>query len=289
VTQNIPNLHPTRTFADASSEKPSRPWLFLGALGIVASLGYAAVALTGSEGAPTPSPDTSNAALAALSTDDSKGKPATEGDLDEPAAQAPARALEPGAAAEPLEEVVEVENEDAALDRAAAEASAGQAAPSDDGAFYVRVASYKGEQDAAAYAASLTSRGLTATASVDPDATSWNVVRLGPFQTRGEAEKARFQLKVHEREKAYVMPRSNGKYHVQAGSFATLEEAEPVAKALAARGHVTKISRIKMGAQRWHCVRIGPFDTEQEATDYLGLVDLPGSKPVVIPYGPPKL
>jgi cell division protein FtsN len=157
-----------------------------------------------------------------------------------------------------------------------------------DGSYYVRVASYKDKDDAAGYAATLSARSLVAHASADPAGSSWHLVRLGPFQSRGEAEKARFKLKVHERLKAYVLPRSNGKYHVQVGSFNTPEKAEPVAKRFAALGHATKVSRVKMGDQRWHCVRIGPFDTAEEAASYQELVKSE-SESVVIPYGPPKL
>jgi cell division protein FtsN len=157
-----------------------------------------------------------------------------------------------------------------------------------DGGYYVQVASYKAEADAAEYAATLSARGLAAQSSADPSS-SWHWVRLGPFPTRGEAEKARFKLKLHERQKAYVTPRSNGKYHVQVGSFVTLAEAEGVAKRFTGLGHATKISRIKMGERRWHCVRIGPFDAAQEAADYQELVKgVAATESVVIPFGPPK-
>jgi cell division protein FtsN len=155
--------------------------------------------------------------------------------------------------------------------------------------YYVQVASYKAESDAAEYAASLSTRGLSAQSSPDPAGAAWHVVRLGPFKSRGDAEKERFKLKLHERIKAFVMPRSNGKYHLQVGSFAARSEAEPVAERLSAQGHIVKISRIKMGDHRWHCVRIGPFDTAEEAADYQELVKgISPSESVVIPYGPPK-
>jgi cell division protein FtsN len=269
VTQNISNLHhPSKPLIDVSSEKSGRPWLLLGAIAAVAGVSATAVTLLFTGGGPLP-PPTSNALSAAAAMEEVAADPAPEA----PAAGA--------ATARAGGEVVENEETLGALDSL-------EPVPA-DGAFHVQVASYKSDADAAEYAATLTARGLPATASVDPSGTSWTLVRLGPFATRGEAEKARFALKLHEREKAYVMPRSNGKYHVQVGSFATREQAEPIAQRLAARGHITKISRIKMGAERWHCVRIGPFDTSEEASDYLALVDLPGSSPVVIPYGPPKL
>ncbi len=174
------------------------------------------------------------------------------------------------------------------------EAEAAVAAPpvdsedaSDEG-FTVQVAAYQDLGDAEQYAANLTERGLRAHLAEAPDGSRWHSVRLGPFDSRAKAEGARFQLKVHERKAAFVEPRSNGKYHVQVGSFQTREKAEPVAARFSAAGHNTKITRVKMGEEYWHCVRIGPFDTEEEADTYRELIgDLPGEA-VVIPYGPPK-
>jgi len=233
----------------------------------VTALGYAAGRLTDVFGASPPSPSKAVPAAVVLS-------PSQAPDPRPAAAAMPAgRDQAQGAA----------DDDEDAKDEAAPNT------PVAAGSFYVQVASYKAEADAAKYAALLSARGVNAQASIDPASSSWHLVRLGPFQSRGEAEKARFELKLHEREKAYVTPRSNGKYHVQVGSFASLAEAEQVANRFIRLGHVTKISRIKMGDRRWHCVRIGPFDTAQEAADYQGLVKgVVNTESVVIPYGPPK-
>lgn len=159
-----------------------------------------------------------------------------------------------------------------------------------NGAFYVQVASYKTQAPADARASALSASGLPAQVSAygGPDAGWWHAVRLGPFKTRADAEASRFKLHASDRRQSYVLPRSNGKYHVQVASFAKEEQAKDVAKSFAAQGHATKISRIRMAGQRWFCVRIGPFDTREEALEYQPLVkDIPGGKSEVIPFPPP--
>ncbi len=267
MTVNHPELHQSPALLEPRPGKLGSLWLSLGALGVVAGLGYAAGALTGfkdtvsrNQGAPTvPIPQKTNEELEDTGS----------------------------IGAESQEEVIEDDAADV-VDQAGPDAKQRLDEAATDGAFYVQVASYKGKEDAAGYAATLSARGLSAHSSPDPAGGSWHLVRLGPFRSRGEAEKARFELKTSERLKAYVQPRSNGKYHVQVGSFSTLEQAEPIAKSFAAQGHATKISRIKMGDQRWHCVRIGPFDTAEEAAAYQELLKT-DVESVVIPYGPPKI
>jgi cell division protein FtsN len=76
---------------------------------------------------------------------------------------------------------------------------------------------------------------------------------------------------------------------VQVASFAEVEEAEQIARRFSAEGHATKVTRVKMSGDYWHCVRIGPFDTREEAHGYKQLVrDIPGSQTTVIPFGPPE-
>lgn len=282
MATNLPELHPTRELLEPHTGKVGRALLLVGAFGIATGLGYAARTLV-SPRSPAPSPNGMQPALVVQKNDDSARDTTT------------APAAKPGSP-EDTDELGddlggdEVEEATVAIGQKPEEAPAAAAVPS-DGAFYVQVAAYKNDKDAADYAETLKARSLpvNAEAASNASAGSWHLVRLGPFKNRVDAEKARFQLKPQEREKAYVEPRSNGKYHVQVASFATMEEAEPLAKRLAARGHVTKISRIKMGDKRWYCVRIGPFDTAEEATGYQELVkDVPGTQPTVIPFGPPK-
>jgi cell division protein FtsN len=267
MTTNLPELQQPRAVLESQPARFGRSWLILGALAVVSGLAYGASRLAPPTGTPSPSPGKAVTAPVATQNASDEPDPAPTGAVRSPSSQ--------------TEKAVDGEEE--------ADPGTPPSSETSDGAYFVRVASYKGDKDAAEYAATLSARGLPAQSSSDPSGAAWQLVRLGPFQNRGEAEKARFKLKLHEREKAYVVPRSNGKYHVQVGSFASLEEAGPVAKRFSTQGHATKISRIKMGDRRWHCVRIGPFDTAEEAADYQELVkEISNTESVVIPYGPPK-
>ena len=260
MTMNLLDQQRAPELLEAPAAKIGRTPMMIGALIAVLGAGYAAGRLTAPAGPPPPAAPEAPLALVQ--------PPALLDDEEEIAESEPPSLAEPDDEGErPLEE---------------------PASATSDGSFYVRVASYKAEEDAAKYAALLSARGLAATASPDPSGAEWQVVRLGPYQSRGAAEAARFELKLQEREKAYVVPRSNGKYHVQVGSFATREQAEPVAESLRAEGHATKITRVKMGDRRWHCVRIGPFDTADEAAEYRKLVKgISEEDTAVIPYPPP--
>jgi len=162
-------------------------------------------------------------------------------------------------------------------------------APGIPGAFYVQLASYRTKETADEHAKALVARGFSAQSIAygGPAAGWWHAVRLGPFEDRVSAEKSRFDLEPSDRRASYVLPRSNGKFHVQVASFAEREEAEQVAKTFSASGHSTKVTRVKMSGSYWHCVRIGPFDTREEALAYKALVpDVPGSQSTVIPFPP---
>ena len=169
--------------------------------------------------------------------------------------------------------------------------AANLAEPAAPGAYYVQLASYRIQEDADAHVAELAGRKLQAKAVAygGPSAGWWHAVRMGPFKERADAEAQRFTLEAHERRAAYVLPRANGKFHVQVASFAEVEQAEQVAKRFSAEGHATKVTRVRMSGKYWHCVRIGPFDTREEALGYKRLVrDIPGSQSTVIPFGPPE-
>jgi len=178
-----------------------------------------------------------------------------------------------------------------ALPQAQADAPPADAlAPGIPGAFYVQLASYRTKETADEHAKALVARGFSAQSIAygGPAAGWWHAVRLGPFEDRVSAEKSRFDLEPVDRRASYVLPRSNGKFHVQVASFAEREEAEQVAKTFSANGHSTKVTRVKMSGSYWHCVRIGPFDTREEALAYKALVpDVPGSQSTVIPFPPP--
>jgi cell division protein FtsN len=247
--------------------------MLLGAIGVAVGVGYVTWTFT-----EAPSPEATGKGLSALVT------PGKTSDDQEAASDETEPAMETRsdqAAAGDEAEVVP----STPLHRTSATDPSSMAEPR-IGAYYVQVASFKDAADADASVKALTGRGLQATVSKSSDS-AWNKVRLGPYDDRAKAEAARFELGLNERQKAYVLPRSNGKFHVQVGSFATREQAEPVMNRLIAQGHATKISRIKMGDRRWHCVRVGPFDTYEEASGYQKLVgEAPGSKSRVIPFAP---
>jgi cell division protein FtsN len=255
----------------------SRAVVALAALGLAAATGYATWSLSSSDPEPGPGPETSLAALAAQPAEGDEGATpsAAEDDGFEDESTVPTADGEDSA------DLAEGEVSSADGD----EPSTSSLEPSTDGHYFVQVASYKDAMDAKDSMEALVGRGMPAETILE-SGSSWHKVRLGPYPTRADAEKARFDLDLTQRRAAYVLPRSNGKFHVQVGSFASRKDAEPLAERLTSRGHTTKISRIKMGSKRWHCVRIGPFDTYDEAKGYLGLVDVPGSKARVIPFAP---
>ena len=157
--------------------------------------------------------------------------------------------------------------------------------PAKLGAYYVQVASFRTRERAQERTQALAAKGLAA--QVGPNEGRWHTVRLGPFETRGQAEKQRLALARSERRQAYVVPRSNGLFHVQVASLESEEAAHRVADMYTTAGHATKVSRIRMAGKRWYCVRIGPFDTREEALAYQKLVpDKPGIQSRVIPFEP---
>jgi len=158
--------------------------------------------------------------------------------------------------------------------------------PAASDAYYVQVAAFRTEEQADERARALAALGQNAQ-SYDGPNTGWHVVRIGPFKTRGEAEKQRLALARNERQGAFVLPRSNGLFHVQVASLESEEAAQQVAADYSAAGHTTKVTRVRMSGKYWYCVRIGPFDTRAEALAYQKLVrDRPGIQTRVIPFEP---
>lgn len=276
-------------FPPAKSGYSTACWIAAG-VGVLIATGAAAFTSFGN--APEPPSDLAHGAVV-LPTESESVEHAVFGDegpevlatdeveADAPAPAAPAQLASPAASpAAEQEPVTETE------DPPAADAFM----PAQPGAFYVQLASYRTKETADSHARTLAARGLPAqsTAYGGPAAGWWHAVRLGPFPDRVAAEKSRFDLELADRRTAYVLPRSNGKFHVQVASFAEREEAEQIAKSFTANGHATKVTRVKMSGSYWHCVRIGPFDTREEAVAYKALVpDVPGSQSTVIPFPPP--
>jgi cell division septation protein DedD len=302
VTTDYSQLLPEKNFTEPNARRTAPYWLALGLVALGAS-GYAAFRAGGTSSkaddtqdawllAPvaTPGADELQAASDAVFLEDaeSANDPSAVGqEVALGAIEATAEA-DTGATPEPPATPAAKLEDAEAPDPGPAVAAATTATV---GAYYLQVASYRTKERADEHARMLTERGL-ATQSVaygGPEAGWWHAVRMGPFKQRIEAEQRRFDLQPHERGSAYVLPRSNGKYHVQVASFAEREEAEQVVKRFKAEGHPTKITRVRMSGSYWHCVRIGPFDNREEATAYKVLVpDIPGTQSTVIPFGPPK-
>jgi cell division septation protein DedD len=141
--------------------------------------------------------------------------------------------------------------------------------------YHIQVASLRVKETADELAASLRKQGFRARS--DPYGFSkadwWHVVRIGPFQTRVAAEGRRLQLGPVQRATAVVLPRARGKHHVQIASLQSNEQAIQLLERLQQRGHSARITTVgETGQGRWHCVRIGPFDSRQEAEDYRALL-----------------
>lgn len=301
LSQLYPQEDPQKDFSAKKSGYSTVYWIAAG-VGTLVATGLAA--FTSFKDAPDPPTGSAPAVLAlahsAQSESDSVAHAAfgdereespTSDELDLAEREGVGAADTPGAAAMPspsaLDDDPDAPEPDPKLGAPPTVDSLEQAKP---GAYYVQLASYRTKETADAHAKALVSRGLPAQSLAygGPAAGWWHAVRLGPFEDRVSAEKRRFELTSVDRRAAYVLPRSNGKFHVQVASFAQREEAERVAKSFNAEGHPTKVTRVKMSGSHWHCVRIGPFDTREEAVAYKALVpDVPGSQSTVIPFPPP--
>ena len=294
---NMNDLEAFEESTELNSRKIKYSWVLLGAVGAFLGVGYVGWALTSPTTAEAASPLQAGLATSPPTAQDELPLSITT----ESAAQSDrvvdreprSGALPIGARGEVEEESERVSPPAAAQDETAASSLAEEnGVPVEyatNGSFFVQVASYRNKEHADLKAADLSKNHLPAqsVAYGGPAAGWWHAVRLGPFEKRSDAEASRFKLELSERRQAYVLPRSNGKFHVQVASFAEKQKADEVAKGFAVQGHATKISRVTMAGQAWYCVRIGPFETREEALGYQQLVrDIPGGKSEVIPFPP---
>jgi len=300
VTTSLSQLHPQKDFSAKKSGYTTVYWVAAG-VGTLVATGLAA--FTSFTHAPDPPAASAPAVLAphisAASTADSEseavanaafGEDAEEREVAEPEQTPPSDAPGPGTAAALGAALPAALDDDPDVDAKGDAPAVDTLEQATLGAYYVQLASYRTKETADAHAKTLASRGFPAQSFAygGPAAGWWHAVRLGPFEDRVSAEKRRFDLESADRRAAYVLPRSNGKYHVQVASFAEREQAEHVAKSFNAEGHPTKVTRVKMSGSHWYCVRIGPFDTREEAVAYKALVpNIPGSQSTVIPFPPP--
>jgi len=294
-----PQPDPQKDFSTTKSGYSTAYWVAAGA-GVLIATGMAA--FTSFKHAPEPPSDVAHSApLTSLSSARTEESESTEhaafgdevpnlGAADDEAAEVSEQQVGGrGPAAVRAVPQEQAEQPDSAPGTQAGAPPPDALAPAIPGAFYVQLASYRTKETADEHAKALAARGFAAQSIAygGPAAGWWHAVRLGPFEDRVSAEKSRFDLELSDRRAGYVLPRSNGKFHVQVASFAEREEAERVAKSFSANGHSTKVTRVKMSGSYWHCVRIGPFDTREEALAYKTLVpDVPGSQSTVIPFPP---
>jgi cell division septation protein DedD len=154
--------------------------------------------------------------------------------------------------------------------------------------FHIQVASLKVKETAERLAESLRRQGFRARS--DPYGYSrsdwWHVVRIGPFSSRIAAEGRRLQLGPVQRATAVVLPRARGKHHVQVASLRSQEKAAELLDQLRQRGYSARITTVgRSGGERWHCVRIGPFDSRDEAAEYRALLEArEGTQSEIVPF-----
>jgi cell division septation protein DedD len=154
--------------------------------------------------------------------------------------------------------------------------------------FHIQVASLKVKETAERLAESLRKQGFRARS--DPYGYSrsnwWHVVRIGPFSSRVAAEGRRLQLGPVQRATAVVLPRARGKYHVQVASLRSQEKAAELLDQLRQRGYLARITTVgRSGGERWHCVRVGPFDSRDEAAEYRALLEArEGTQSEIVPF-----
>lgn len=145
-------------------------------------------------------------------------------------------------------------------------------AATDDDGFWIQVASLRLKEQSDRLAKRLRDRGHDAESQAYGGARAgwWHVVRIGPFDTRIEAEKARLEFVAKERLRStMVLPKAKGPYYVQVGSIRSEAGATKFRQKLERQGHhayVQAVGSKKNGV--WHIVRVGPFDVDSDAIAY---------------------
>jgi cell division septation protein DedD len=140
--------------------------------------------------------------------------------------------------------------------------------------FWIQVASLRVKEKAERLAEQLRERGHAARAEPygEPRAGWWHVVRMGPYATRLEAETARLALAREQTSPSMVLPRARGPYYLQLASLRSEPRAQDLATKLRRRGHYAYVRGVPSGQGTWHCVRIGPFDSQADALGYQKLL-----------------
>jgi len=152
--------------------------------------------------------------------------------------------------------------------------------------FWIQVASLRLKEKADRMAAKLKNKGYDARSMAygGPRAGWWHVVRIGPYVTRLEAEKAKLAFVRAERGTAAVVPRAHGPFNIQIASLRSEARAKTAAGRLNRLGHNARVGTLKTSKRGvWHTIRVGPFDFETDAWGYLKLLEKDGVKGEITP------
>ncbi|HNS95314.1 MAG TPA: SPOR domain-containing protein [Polyangiaceae bacterium] len=144
-----------------------------------------------------------------------------------------------------------------------------------EGKFWIQLASLPLRENAERLAAKLRKRGHDAQAMAygGPSAGWWHVVRLGPYESRMDAEKARLDFVKAEPMKTEVIPRARGEYQIQLASVRSEKQAQTLVRRLSRQGHPAALRTINTAKGVWYAVRVGPFDSKQDAIGYRHLLE----------------
>jgi len=148
-----------------------------------------------------------------------------------------------------------------------------------EGGFWIQAASLKLKEKADALAEKLSDKGYRAQSMAygGPRAGWWHVVRLGPYDTRMDAERARIAFTRAERMKTAVVPRAHGPYQIQLASLRSETRANKMVRRLGRLGHNARVGTVKTRSNgTWYTIRVGPFDFESEVLAYQDLLEADG-------------
>ena len=175
------------------------------------------------------------------------------------------------------------------VEGAAADDESEGSADTDEGAqdgYWIQAASLRLKEKADRLAQKLSDKGYNAQSMAygGPRAGWWHVVRIGPYVTRMEAEKARLAFVRAERMNTAVLPRAHGPYYVQIASLRSQGGANKEARRLQRLGHNAVVGTIKTKSRgTWFTLRVGPFDFESDAYGYQKLLEADGVQGDITP------
>ena len=253
-------------------------------------VGWGAFALSRGEESPPAQPTESDALGALVPTTQHETAPAA---VPRPSPVEKSAGEEPGVAGddgddgdEPSADDESAADDDSDHDGADDTDSDDAATVGEEQGFWIQVASLRLKEKADRMAARLKNKGYDARSMAygGPRAGWWHVVRLGPYVTRLEAEKAKLAFVRAERGTAAVVPRAHGPFNIQIASLRSEARAKTAAGRLNRLGHNARVGTLKTSKRGvWHTIRVGPFDFETDAWGYLKLLEKDGVKGEITP------